>query len=60
MLKWFSVSGIIAEIKRIRWSSPKKLATDVMVVIIFVSIFALFFAIFTMFNAWFLNDILGI
>ncbi|MDF9825547.1 preprotein translocase subunit SecE [Breznakia sp. PF5-3] len=60
MLKWFSIRGIIAEIKRIRWSKPKDLAIDSGTVLIFTAAFALFFVLCTAFNAWFINDLLGI
>lgn len=52
MLKWFSVRGIITEIKRIRWSKPKELAQDSGTVLIFTVAFALFFVVCTAINAW--------
>lgn len=55
MLKWFSFSGIIAEVKRIRWSKPKTLALDSGKVLLFTGLFALFFVVCTAFNAWFLG-----
>lgn len=55
MLKWFSFSGIYKEIKRIRWSSPKKLTIDSGKVIAFTGLFALFFVLCTAFNAAFLQ-----
>ena len=36
-MKWFSISGIMKEIKRIRWSSPKQLAQDSSKVIVFTA-----------------------
>lgn len=51
MLKWFSISGIYNEIKRIRWASPKKLTKDSIVVISFTAAFAIFFVICTLINA---------
>ncbi|MDQ0361204.1 preprotein translocase subunit SecE [Breznakia pachnodae] len=60
MLKWFSIRGIFAEIKRIRWSKPKVLAQDSGTVLIFTVAFALFFLLCTTFNAWFIADILGV
>ena len=59
MMKWFSISGIMKEIKRIRWSSPKKLAEDSGKVILFTCLFALFFVLCTAFNAAFLS-LLGV
>lgn len=60
MLKWFSIRGILAEVRRIRWSSPKQLAKDSGVVLLFTVAFAIAFVIFTIFNAWILNNLLGI
>lgn len=54
-MKWFSFSGIIKEIKRIRWSSPKTLAIDSGKVLLFTGLMALFFVLCTAFNAWFLT-----
>lgn len=51
MLKWFSISGIISEVKRIRWSSPKDLAKNSVSVIFFTGAFALFFVVCTLINA---------
>lgn len=51
MLKWFSISGIISEVKRIRWSKPKDLAKDSVSVIFFTAAFALFFVVCTLVNA---------
>lgn len=59
MLKWFSIRGIFAEIKRIRWSKPKDLARDSGTVLMFTTAFAIFFVACTIFNAWFLG-LLGI
>lgn len=55
MLKWFSIPGIIGEVKRIRWSKPKTLAIDSGKVLLFTGIAALFFVACTAFNAWFLG-----
>lgn len=55
MLKWFSISGIYKEIKRVRWSKPKTLAIDSGKVLIFTTLFAIFFVICTAFNAAFLK-----
>ncbi len=59
MLKWFSISGIINEVKRIRWASPKDLLKNSTTVIGFMTVFAIFFVICTMFNAMFLS-LLGV
>ncbi len=50
-MKWFSLSGIFMEIKRIRWSSPKTLAKDSSTVLFFMVCFSLFFILCTLFNA---------
>lgn len=43
MLKWFSISGIRKEIKRIRWPKAKDLAANSMTVIMFTVLFGIFF-----------------
>lgn len=58
-MKWFSFSGIMKEIKRIRWSNPKTLAIDSGKVLLFTGFMALFFVLCTAFNAWFLT-LLGV
>ncbi|MDI9518246.1 MAG: preprotein translocase subunit SecE [Erysipelotrichaceae bacterium] len=45
MLKWFSISGISKEIKRIRWPKSKDLYSDSVEVIIFTVAFMLFFTV---------------
>ena len=37
MLKWFSISGILKEVKRIRWPHGKTLATNSLTVIVFTA-----------------------
>ena len=59
MLKWFSFSGIMSEVKRIRWVKPIDLAKHSTVVFGFMVAFALFFVLCTMFNACFLS-VLGV
>lgn len=54
MLKWFSISGIMSEVKRIRWSSPADLLKNSTTVIGFMVVFAVFFVLCTLFNAAFL------
>ncbi len=43
MLKWFSISGISKEAKRVRWPKTKDLISDSVEVIIFTVAFMLFF-----------------
>lgn len=43
MLKWFSISGIYKEIKRIRWPKAKDLFSNSMTVILFTILFGVFF-----------------
>lgn len=43
MLKWFSISGIRKEIKRIRWPHGKDLFTSSLTVIVFTALFGVFF-----------------
>lgn len=43
MLKWFSISGIVKEAKRVRWPKTKDLVSNTTEVIIFVAFFGVFF-----------------
>ena len=43
MLKWFSISGIAKEVKRIRWPSAKDLIENSTEVVAFTFAFGLFF-----------------
>ncbi len=43
MLKWFSLSGIFTEIKRIRWPKQSELLRLSTIVIIFIIFFGAFF-----------------
>ena len=45
MLKWFSIPGILAEVKRVRWPKQKEMVTDSMTVISFTFIFGVYFVI---------------
>lgn len=42
-MKWFSIRGIFAEIRRIRWPKSKETLKSGLIVIIFVAIFSLIF-----------------
>lgn len=56
-MKWFSLSGIATEVKRIRWPKPKEVFKDCMVVLIFIVIFGAFFFAFDLIASGFLNMI---
>lgn len=43
MLKWFSLSGIAKEIKRIRWPKTKEMTKNTAQVLLVVAFFAVFF-----------------
>ena len=43
MLKWFSLSGIAKETKRIRWPKTKEMTKHTVEVLLVVAFFALFF-----------------
>ena len=45
MLKWFSLSGIYTEIKRIRWPKGSELSRNISTVIVFTVGFGLFFVL---------------
>ena len=42
MLKWFSISGIRKEIKRIRWPRAKELSSNSLTGIVFTVLFGIF------------------
>lgn len=43
MLKWFSISGIMTEAKRIRWPKQKELVKDTTTVVAIITLFGVFF-----------------
>lgn len=43
MLKWFSIEGIMTEVKRIRWPNTNDLATKSAKTLLFCVLFAAFF-----------------
>lgn len=45
MLKWFSISGIMTEAKRVRWPKQKELFKDTTTVIAVVTLFGVFFVL---------------
>jgi len=45
MLKWFSLSGIFTEIKRIRWPKQDEVLHSSLVVVVFILFFGAFFVI---------------
>lgn len=54
-MKWFSISGIITETKRIRWPKGKDLARDSMTVFLFVALLAVFFFVCQVISTGFLR-----
>lgn len=42
-MKWFSINGIMTEMKRIRWPKAKELGKDSATVVVFVVFLAFFF-----------------
>lgn len=42
-MKWFSVSGIQKEIKKIRWPNKKEMAKDTTTALVFMFLFGVFF-----------------
>lgn len=45
MLKWFSIPGILTEVKRVRWPKQKEMVADSITVISFTLIFGVYFVI---------------
>ncbi len=54
-MKWFSLSGIVEEAKRIRWPKKEDMINDFMVVIVFSLFFGAFFIMFDLITAMFLR-----
>lgn len=44
-MKWFSISGIIQELQRVRWPKLGELAKKSGIVLLFTASFALFFVL---------------
>lgn len=44
-MKWFSISGIIQELQRVRWPKFSELAKKSGIVLLFTASFALFFVL---------------
>ena len=42
-MKWFSIGGIVSEIRKIEWPTPKQLMKDSMIVFGFVLFLGIFF-----------------
>lgn len=55
MLKWFSLSGIFTEIKRIRWPKQDEILHSSVVVIVFIVFFGAFFVVSEAAIAYFLR-----
>ena len=45
MLKWFSLSGIFTEVKRIRWPKQNEMIRQFVIVLIFIVFFGVFFVL---------------
>lgn len=54
-MKWFSINGILTEMKRIRWPKPKDLAKDSVIVVLFVTILGIFFFLCQLISSGFLK-----
>lgn len=57
MSKWFSIDGILTEVKRIRWPKQKEMVKDSTTVIVFTVAFGIFFVIVQALVAAFLRGI---
>lgn len=52
-MKWFSIKGIVEEMKQVKWMTPKELAKASLTVILFSGAFVGFFVLCDLFSAWF-------
>ncbi len=57
MTKWFSLSGISTEVKRIRWPKGDEMVKNSFTVIMFTVLFGIYFVIAETFVAFFLRMI---
>ena len=57
MLKWFSISGIMTEAKRVRWPKQKELFKDTTTVIAVVTLFGVFFVLAQVITTLFVTSI---
>jgi preprotein translocase subunit SecE len=55
MLKWFSLSGIYSEIKRIRWPNQAEIGRSTLIVLAFILFFGAFFVLSEALTAAFLR-----
>ena len=55
MLKWFSISGIFTEIKRIRWPKQSEVLRLTGITLVFIIFFGLFFVVSEALVAFFLR-----
>ncbi len=44
-MKWFSLNGIMGEIKKIRWPKRVEISRDTFISIVFIAIFAAYFVL---------------
>ncbi len=44
-MKWFSIPGIMQELKKTRWPNRQDMLKDIATVLVFIGLFALFFEI---------------
>ena len=58
-MKWFSLKGIRQEITKVRWPKRNELAKDTYVVLVFMTVFAVYF-IFADLFVGFLLRLLGV
>lgn len=56
-MKWFSVKGIIEEMKQVHWMSAKDLFKTTFTVILFSGVFVGFFVLCDLFSAWFFRTL---
>lgn len=54
-MKWFSISGILEEVKRVRWPKKDDMFKDFTIVMVFTFFFGTFFVLFDLLVALFLK-----
>ena len=58
-MKWFSIGGIVSEIRKIEWPTPKQLMKDSMIVFGFVLFLGIFFFLCTGFCSHYISSLCG-
>ena len=59
-MTWFTLAGIKAEIRKIRWPNKKEMASNTSIVIGFILFFAAYFILTEFVLVWALKNLVGV